>query len=662
MMANNKMNDFKKITDKLLENPYKYANDVSIDDLIDILKQLSYYYYNTAEPLVPDSTYDLLREVLEERDPSNQFLQEVGSPISKDKVSLPFPMPSLNKIKPNTQALEDWKKTHPGPYVLSDKLDGVSGEIYFDLKKVKNKFKLFTRGDSTSGQDISHLIPYLFKNKTKFGKIPNETAIRGEIIMSKKNFETIKDKYKNARNTVAGLVNSKHFSTDIAKLTDFVTYAVLNPKLKQVEQMDKIKEWELPIVNYKVINDPNDLTNDTLSAYLQERRSNSNYEVDGIVVIDSSKVYDVTDINPTYGFAFKMVLTDQVAEVKVLDVEWQISKHGYLKPRVIIEQVKLVGVIIKHATAFNAKFVVDNKLGPGSVIKIVRSGDVIPHIMEVLQPSSTGNPKLPDIPYSWNDTFIDIIVKDVHGAAKDTIIIKQITAFFQTLGVKYISEGIVTKLVEHGHKTIQDILNTNINELAKINGIGEKGITKIFENVRVAFETTNLETLMAASNTFGRGFGVRKLKVITSAYPNIMNEKWNNDEIKQKILLLAGFDEKTAKQFVNNFDKFKQFFAILEKIKLINVNHLKQPIIKKVVVTGLLFKDMKIVFTGFRNKELEEFITSNGGQVTGTVSKNTNLVVYAKNEEGISSKYLKAQELKIKMMTDEDFKNQYVKK
>ncbi|QKF94120.1 NAD-dependent DNA ligase [Fadolivirus algeromassiliense] len=646
-----KINDIKSEINKILENPNNFANSVPIDKLIDVLKQLSHYYYNTDESLVPDAVYDLLRETLEARDPKNPYLQEVGAPVSKDKVDLPYPMASLNKIKPGTEALTNWKTNHKGPYVWSDKLDGVSGLLY----KQNNKFRLFTRGDSTSGQDVTHLISYILKDKYKPSKIPNNTAIRGEIIMSKANFEKVKDQYKNARNTIAGLVNSKNYSIEVAKLTDFIGYSIIHPKLKQEEQMKKLQEWEFPTVEHKVTKD---LSIEVLSKYLQERRKGSKYEVDGVVVIDSSETYDVKDTNPTYGFAFKMVLADQVAEAKVLDIEWNVSMHGYLKPTIKLEPVKLVGVTIKNATAHNAKYIVDNKLGPGAVVKIVRSGDVIPYIMEVLKPATSGTPKLPDIPYKWTKTGVDLIVKDIHGAAKDAIIIKQLSNFFKVLGVKYISEGIVTKLVENDYKSLKEILTADIDELSQIDGIGEKVLSKIFDNIRTAFETTNLETLMAASNCFGRGLAIKKLKIIVETYPNIMNEKWTNKELKEKILELHGFEEISANQFVDHFGTFKKFFNELENIDTINISQLKVAKVKAAPI-GKLFENQTIVFTGFRNKDLEELIISNGGKVTGTVSKNTTLLVYAESEKDTSSKYLKAKELKINTMSQDEFIKKY---
>ncbi|ARF11423.1 NAD-dependent DNA ligase [Klosneuvirus KNV1] len=646
-----KIDILKKKVDVILKDPYVYATTAPIKDLVELLKQLSHHYYHTAEPLISDSVYDLLKDTLEERDPKNPFLKEVGAlVVSKDKVNLPYPMGSLNKIKPDSGTLDKWLKEYKGPYIISDKLDGISGLLH----KKNNKFKLYTRGDAITGQDITHLIQHVLKDKYKPGKIPDDTAIRGELIMSKKNFETIKDQYKNARNTVAGLVNSKHFSIDVANLTDFIAYAVINPKMKQEEQMAKLKEWEFPTVT----NEKKNMVDiKSLSEYLQKRRSESLYDIDGIVVIDSEKVYNVTDTNPEYGFAFKMINTEQVAEVTVLDIEWNISKNGYLKPVVKIAPITLSQVSISNLTAFNAKYVVDNNLGPGSVIKIVRSGDVIPHILEVLKPSSSGKPKMPDIPYKWNKTNVDIVVQDTHGAASDAIMIKQITFFFKTLGVKNISEGVVTKLVQHGYKTIQAILKADQDKLAKIEGLGDKSITKIYENIEEAFKQTDLATLMASSNIFGRGMGVRKITIITKAYPNIMMEKWNKKELLDNILALHGFDDITATQFANNFEKFKDFLKDLEDVDLIDVTKYSKKI-KTVEKKDNTFEGMKIVFTGFRSKELEDYIVARGGQVTGTVSKNTNAVLYAEGDT-TGSKYLKAKELAIPLMTEKEFREKY---
>lgn len=632
------------------KDPVKYTEKLPTTKLVNMMRTFAHHYYNTDNPLVSDETYDKLYDILEKKDPKNKFLKEVGAPISKDMVSLPYPMASLNKVKPDTGALDDWKKSFKGPYILSDKLDGVSGLLY----KHDNKFRLFTRGETTTGQDITHLIPYVLNNRYNPDLIPNNTAIRGELIISKANFATIKEQFKNARNTVSGLVNAKHFSIPVANLTDFIGYAVIHPLLKQETQMLKLQEWKFPCVEYKKVNKPEELTEEMLKTYFKDRRANGPYDVDGIVVADSESVEKSGESNPTYGFAFKMVLTDQVADVKVKNVVWDISMHGYLKPTIQLEPVELGGVTISSVTAFNGKYIESNNIGPGTVLKLVRSGDVIPHILSVVTPTKA---QMPDIPYVWNKTNVDLVVKDLHGSAKDNITIKQLDHFFKTMGIKNISIGLITKLVEAGYKTLKDILTSQPSDLAKIDGVGEKIATKVFENTRIAFETTNLETLMAASLIFGQGFGVRKNTVVINAYPNILNEKWTVEECKNKLLLLDGFDELTATQYSAQLPKFKDFFNNLKEIKLISVSHLEYNPNKQTVkkeVKGI-FSNISVSFTGFRDKDLEAHIVANGGTVDDGVKKTTTILVYTKE----SASYEKAKKNNIQTMTRDEFNKKY---
>jgi DNA ligase (NAD+) len=222
------------------------------------------------------------------------------------------------------------------------------------------------------------------------------------------------------------------------------------------------------------------------------------------------------------------------------------------------------------------------------------------------------------------------------------------------MNVKYISEGIVTKLVDNGYDSIQKIVKAKPEQLEKIEGLGETIVTKIIENLTESFKISTLSQLMAASTQFGRGLGTKKLKIITKAYPNIMNDKFTKKELKEKIMLLEGFDDITADQFVDHFDEFKKFFDELEKIA--PIAHLRQPSKINKNIGNLSGK--KIVFTGFRDKALEEKIEKEGGQNSGSVSKNTNIVIYA---DTTGAKYKKAVELGITVMTPDEFKNTYFK-
>ena len=653
----------KQLIEQILEKNFSLQNfvkEISNKKLEKILRDLSSVYYNTGDSLVSDEVFDFLKEHLEKIDPSNEFLNEVGAPIdSKEKVKLPYPMGSLDKIKPETKELDKWKIDYKGPYVVSDKLDGISAQLYI----TKDEVKLYTRGDGEYGQDISYLVEYLiYSNKIdkikKNSKLP--ISIRGELIISKKNFDKVKDKFKNARNAVAGFVNAKKVDKTLSKIVEFIGYTVINPEMKTEDQMSYLKSFEplKKIVEYKVYTQDK-LTNDNLSKYLEERRKSSEFEVDGIVVYDSSRSYQHSEGNPEHGFAFKSILSDQFAEALVVDVIWEASMDGYLKPKVQINPINLVGVTITFATAFHAKFVEENKLGPGAIIKIIRSGDVIPHILEVIKPSTSGKPKMPSTEYVWDKNHVNILIKNINKSEyTDTIKAKKMDYFFSVLDVKNISLGILTKLVENGYDNIIKILESDRHELSKIEGLGKKMIDKIFDNIDEVMSSVSLEKLMAGSHVFGTGIGERKIKQIIREIPNILEIK-TKKELKEEVLKLEGFSDITADKFVDNLDKFKIFYKQLKNIY--DLDYIEEELKEKEENEDEnkdLFADQKIVFTGFRDKNLEDIIEIMGGKVSTSVSSKTTLIIYADNEQN-SSKLEKAKKLGIKTISKSEFLKKY---
>lgn len=629
---------------QFIKDPLKYVKEITSAKLETYLRKLSALYYNTTNSPVSDKIFDELKDILEEEDPSNPFLDEIGAPITRNKVKLPYPMGSLDKFKPTKEnEFSKWMKTYHGPYELSDKLDGISALLH----KKDDTIKLYSRGDGIVGQDISHLVKYLGLDTDI---MPNNTAIRGELIMSKNNFKKIEDKMKNARNAVAGVVNSKTTDTKMAKMVEFVTYNIVYPRFLQEEQYEYLEEWGFDVVYHKEVQN---ISIDELVDYFGERRAKSKYEIDGIVVMDNNMVYDVVEGNPKYGFAFKSIMKDQYTIATVVDVEWAISRHNYIKPRVKIDPINLVGVTITYATAHNAKFIYDNKIGVGSKIKIIRSGDVIPKIMEVISPATDGKPKMPDIPYKWTDTEVDIMVKDETGESKVISTTKQLVNTMKTLDVKYIDEGLMKKIVEGGYNTFIKILKADRDDIIEI--IGSKMTEKIYDGIEGALKNTQLHVLMAASNYFGRGMGVRKLHIVTKKYPNIMIEDWNDKKLFDKINSLEGFQEKTTQKFVSGLSKFKKFFDRVNEY--VDIEYLREPEEEEI---GDKFSGQKIVLTGFRSAEIIEFIEKNSGEVSSSVSKNTTLVICA-DEADDSSKLLKAKELNIPIITKSKFMAKYMK-
>jgi DNA ligase (NAD+) len=648
----------KNITEliKLIQADYKkQSQKLSISDLVKVLKKLSDVYYNTGESLVSDLIYDELRDTLEERDPENPFLEEVGAPVkgTKNKVKLPFAMGSLTKIKPDTGALDKWSKKYKGPYIVSDKLDGASVQLYKDKK---GNTMLYSRGKSIEGQDISHLIPYV-TSKNSIKNLPNNTSVRGELIISKKNFEKVSSYLKNARNAVSGLVNSKTVDMKVAKLTELVTYAVLYPRDIQSHQMKLLEKCEFNVVPYKKVKK---LDENTMKKYLLERKNDSKYEMDGLVCVDDSDIYEETGGYPDYAFAFKMLLDDQTAIATIVKILWDPSMDGYIKPTIEIKPIELIGVTVTYATAHNAKFIVDNNLGPGAKIKIVRSGDVIPYILEVVKEATSGKPQMPPYEYEWNETEVDLIVKNPDENIKKTIIIKQMIHFFSAMKIKYLSEGIITKLVNNGYDTIPKILKAKKEKLSKIEGLGDKMVTKIYGEIDKAFDEVDLQTFVGASHKFGRGLGRRKMEEVLNIYPNILSQNWSKREMVDKILEVPGFALKLAQLFADNFADFKKFYDEISKIKDISrFVDVESSDDDNSESEEQLLDGEKIVFTGFRDSDLEKCIKKMGGKVSSTVSGNTTILVHKDDADQSVSKFQKAKEKGTKIISQSAFIKKY---
>ena len=406
-------------------------NTLKQDELTSMIQYASKQYYNNNNSVITDNQFDIIKNFIETKFPANKATKEIGAEVERNKVVLPYEMASMDKIKPDTGALANWCQKFGKPYVLSCKLDGVSGLYSFEQGSAP---KLYTRGNGTVGQDVSHLIPYLNLPSNK------SIVIRGEFIISKQVFlNKYANKFANIRNMVAGIINSKTI-IDAVNDVEFVAYEVIKPVLKTSEQLELIKSLNMKCVLYNL--EPSNLTNEKLSSLLVHWRSNYTYEIDGIIVT-SDKIYPRTKGNPEHAFAFKMVLSDQIAEAIVTDIIWTPSKDGYLKPRVQIEPLNLGGVKIEYATGFNGAFIRDNNVGIGSTIELIRSGDVIPHIKSIIVPSS--QPKMPDVPYKWNDTNVDIILLNVN---EDPVVKeKNITGFFKGIEVDGLGGGNVVRII-----------------------------------------------------------------------------------------------------------------------------------------------------------------------------------------------------------------------
>lgn len=706
----------KSFIEQLRKNPIAILKTLSEDDIATIIQKANYSYYNSEAPLFSDNLFDMIKEYLENINPNHPILKNVGTVAEGEKKEiLPYYMGSMDKIKTEAKAIEKFKKDYPGEYVVSDKLDGNSAMIY----SKGGKMKLFTRGDGTIGQNISHLLPFIKHIGTIDTK--TEVTLRGELIISKSDFEIVKDKGANARNMVAGLLNAKIPDMELIKYVQFIAYELITPKLNPDEQFKFMKNLGFKPVAYQIVNEKK-LNIEELSKILLQRRSVSEFEIDGIVIFHN-KLHKRAKENPKYAFAFKSLLTMQQAEVIVSNVEWNMSKDGYLIPVVNFNPISLAGVTIRRAHGFNGKFIQDNKIGPGSKIIIIRSGDVIPYIQEIISPSETGEGQMPDVKYIWTKTGVDILMSKEEQKDSDELKLKNIEYFFDKIDVKGVSSGNIKKIYASGKKTVKDILNISIEDLLKVEGFKIKMAEKISNAIKERKDSLDCITVMSASNTIGRGFGNRKIELIIKHIPAILQSRYIPSQAE--LLSIKGIEKTSANTFIENLPAYydfidkndikclfegtieeEQYSSIkiatpspvkintpspikvkcpegcmpsniistssneliksvsvpkkvisLKKNEMIEIKKLQKPkSIEKIKHKN--FENMKFVFTGFRNELLEKYIKLHGGDVMTSVSKNTTAVIRKDGDDKTSGKVKKAASIGVNVINVDDFISQ----
>lgn len=618
----------------------EYFETESLETLHELKLVSDKQYYEGENCDLEDFQYDMLKETLQRRDPD--YVPPVGSKIreGENRVRLPFWLGSMDKLRPeDTRDLERWlSREKSEEYIIEDKLDGVSC-----LLVVKNKkLKLYTRGDGVIGADISYLAQY-FKSLPE--NVAGDIAVRGELIMKKAVFaEKYSKIYANARNMVAGRLGGKKIREGLSDI-DFVAYEIveLDICLDPYSQIQYLQYLGFKTVNQDVVTS---ITPDSLSAIFIDFKERSEYDIDGVIVQPNDYRERNTSGNPAYAFAFKMRMEENSAVVEVLDVEWSISKWGVLKPRVSISPVSLGGVTISYSSGFNGKYIYSNNIGPGAVVRITRSGDVIPYITDVI--SQAKEPAMPDISYFWNETGVDISTEE-HGDVPE---VKRISSFFSGLGIKHVSEATVNKMYSHGLVTLVRILSASKDDLAVIEGFGERLAERTYENIHNGLRNVELSLVLGASGVFGFGFGIKKIKSLLGSIPDILSiyKNYTTDEMFEKVMAVEGYSSKSAKKIVDNLDRADDFIESLSPYVTFKSSDLS---------SSGIFDSMKFCLSGFRDAELEKKIVKRGGKMVTSVSKNTSVVIVKVLDSNPSGKVKKALDLGKEVMTKESFEERY---
>jgi len=646
------------------------TSKMNIPSLIANLEAATYAYHNGLPLLMTDDEYDAAIDRLRFLDPTNPFLAKVGAPIATgDEVDLPIPLPSLNKIK-NQEAIEKWSAKFPAEsYHVSAKLDGCSA-LWFPRSR-----KLYTRGDGLRGRDISNFGPYMQGLVTS----SDSYAVRGELIMRTDSPAVPAGKL--ARNIVAGALNRKEVTPALFAEIRFIAYEILaNEEVSPEEGFRLMRVAGYEVARATII-PAKDLNGEKLSKIFSLAESKSPYQMDGIVVapnlaraVTAASAGPIKSVNPNDRVAWKTRITASTATTTVISVEWNVSHLGFLIPRVLFEPVTLAGANIGAATGLHGRWIFENGIGPGAVIEVRRAGDVIPQIIAVHETAPTG-PSMP-ARYLWDspsgeDDGSAVHIKPVGDDAAAESATIQITHALGELGAENVGPGVVAKLYAAGFRSVGAIFAASEAEFAaKVEGCKGKMAGRIWIGLRAGQTKWTELNFMVASSMMPRGVGHTKLAPLLALIPNPAT--WPSKQAELKARRPAGLSDKTIEAIVAAIPAYLDWRdknglvaapALALALALAASSGAATGAATGAKATGAATgakaapgKQMVVVFTGPRNKELEASLQAMGHIVADSVTKKTSHVVYTEGSSPpSSSKITKAQETGIPVLSLSEF-------
>lgn len=651
-----------------------------VEELTNILNDANYKYYVLDEPTITDQEYDkYLRELEELEQKYKEFARDdsptkrVGGEVldSFKKVTHKIPMMSLSDVFSESEVVnfdERIKKEGIRPqYVCELKIDGLSVSLLYEHGKL---VRAATRGDGVVGEDITHNVKTIKSVPLTLNE-DIDIEVRGEIYISKKslekvNLERIKNGEKplqNARNGAAGSIRQLDSKVAAKRGLDVWIYHLPNPldygihtHYEALEFMKKLGFKTNP--NNRLVNNINEVL-EFISEKNAERKSLP-YDIDGIVIkvnnIDQQQELGFTAKYPKWATAYKFPAEEVLTRLN--DIIFTVGRTGQITPNAVLDPVIVMGSTIARATLHNENYIKEKDLRIGDIVSIRKAGDVIPEVVEVKKERRTGNEKNFEMIHNCPICGTTLVKKEgqvdyfclnehcptrkieslIHFAERDAMNI-------DGLGEKIMEDFFNFSFI----RTIPDIylLQTHREDLTRLEGYGEKSVTKLLEAIEKS-KSNSLEKLL-----FGLGIphvGSKTAKIIASHYHNIDNiMKATLEDLSS----INDIGEIIAKSIVDYFQK-EDNKIIIERLKQygINMNYLGQKIIKDETFYGKTFV-LTGTMTEYKRDEAKNLIENYGGKTSSSVSKKTDVVI-AGAEPG--SKYDKAVELGITIWSEEDFK------
>lgn len=443
------------------------------------IQEASQKYYTDGTSNVSDAEFDKMLEQLRKEDPDSPLLGVGhGYDINKDstvgeRVKHRYGVAgSLDKCHSWEEIPRAFISSISDYYQVSLKIDGLSVVLYYREGKL---VQALTRGGGEAGIDITPKVALILKENIKLKDETFTGAVRGEIVMSYSAFEQYQADHadaKNPRNTAAGIVNSKDICVQDIQMLDIVVYTIvgIEPFMSLPEPYTYTDAWKWLEYNFKNVA-PHaiiPLNSNIFMIQMENLQAEwyGKYPADGIVItkdelqlqtIPNIKGYAV--IYPALAFKFKAEST----VTKIVGIEWNLTKTKYLVPRINVETVQLSGTNVSWATGFNAQNMRDQQLGVGAEVSIMKSGEIIPYIEDVVTPVDCELPtKCPccGAELEWNGVHLQCPnIECADADVQDTLIwMKHIAPWDglgDTLKLTYLNEMFgdditIDRIYEHG--------------------------------------------------------------------------------------------------------------------------------------------------------------------------------------------------------------------
>lgn len=650
-----------------------------IDALKEVLNQYSYEYHVLDKPSVPDAEYDAKLRELEELEKmfpefitSDSPTQRVGGePLeSFEKVRHSVPMLSLSNAF-NEDDVRSFARRATNAlgtditFICELKIDGLAVSLtYEDGKFVRGA----TRGDGTVGEDITvnlrtvRTIPLVLKEKETL-------EVRGEVFMPKASFEKLNQKraekgeelFANPRNAAAGSLRQLDPKIAASRNLDIFIHAVgvwENNELEtQSAQLEKLRglgfktnpEWR----TCKTIEEVMEFVN-----YWTEQRPNLPYEIDGIVIkvddLNQQEQLGYTAKSPRWAIAYKFPAEEVLT--KLLDIELSIGRTGVVTPTAILEPVRIDGSTVGRASLHNEDLIKEQDIRLGDMVVVKKAGDIIPKVVRSVKEMRTGEEKEFSMPSHCPACQTELVRLEGEVALRcinpncPAQLVEGLIHFVSRnamnidgLGEKVVKQLFDAKLVH----TIADLYRLEREELLQLERMGEKSVSNLLQAIEASKENS-LEKLI-----FGLGIrfiGEKAARILAQTFETMERlQQATYDEL----VSIDEIGEKMAESIVKYFSEEK-VSVLLEELKELGVNmEYKGPSRTSQTETAI-FSDKTVVLTGklenMTRSEAKEKIEALGGKVTGSVSKNTDLVIAG---EAAGSKYRRAQELGIPIWNEE---------